>query len=373
MVTPVQKKQKTIITKNGVDIKAIFETLNLVQVEYCLLHGYDKLDQKEGNQEINLLVNRKHMELFSKAVTRLNFVAIPSLGHFPHNFFVAYDDKHGRWVQLDVVTDLYYGRPVRRYHLELTSACLCERCFRNSTYVLLPEYGLLTLLLHCILDDKNIFKNHSKELIELHKLVARDTNKQKKISELIDSYLAPFVSWHEITKAAESNQWHVLTKQHANIARNLFLFQPFISSWRKVRTLAARKLRPFVCVFRKRGVSIVLMAPKGAGKTTLARSLIHDQNIRGCLIYMGTNLRSSTIGLPTTSWFRKKIQSIDENASSLFKTMIRVLNYFNRLTEQWYRIGVGLMYKIKGRFVIFDKYMYDFYVSPRAKDSREKV
>jgi GTPase SAR1 family protein len=49
-------------------------------------------------------------------------------------------------------------------------------------------------------------------------------------------------------------------------------------------------------------MAVALLAPDGAGKTTLAHALRYGFYLSTRYMYMGTNPTSSTLTLPTTRW-----------------------------------------------------------------------
>jgi thymidylate kinase len=118
-----------------------------------------------------------------------------------------------------------------------------------------------------------------------------------------------------------------------------------------------------------RGLSVALLAPDGAGKSTLAKALTRDLYLRGRLIYMGTNVDASTVGLPTTRWLHRRLKASNgklrkRNPNWL---MLKALSFVNRLLEQWYRAGAAIYYLMSGRLVVFDRYFYDSWISPARR------
>jgi thymidylate kinase len=123
--------------------------------------------------------------------------------------------------------------------------------------------------------------------------------------------------------------------------------------------LALRRLRPLLFAWRCRGLTVALLAPDGAGKTTLARQLAGEEAFRAKMIYMGENVESRTVGLPATRWVAQKVLSLNGDRKSLRGVMWRGLNFANRLAEHWFRSGAAQYHRLRGRFVIFDRYPYD--------------
>jgi thymidylate kinase len=111
---------------------------------------------------------------------------------------------------------------------------------------------------------------------------------------------------------------------------------------------------------------VALLGPDGAGKSTLAKELSQIDHLRAQLIYMGGNYEASNIGLPTTPWLKAQVRALHGTRWNSKTYLLKSMNYCNRLMDQWYRYAVGMYHKMLGRFVIFDRYSYDAYLSPPA-------
>jgi thymidylate kinase len=114
-------------------------------------------------------------------------------------------------------------------------------------------------------------------------------------------------------------------------------------------------------------LSVALLAPDGAGKSTLASELTLDAYLQAQLIYMGTNIAASTVGLPSTRWLHQRLKSLNGTTRRMSpnRILLKGLNFSNRLVEQWYRAGVAIYHLLRGRLVVFDRYIYDSWLSKR--------
>jgi thymidylate kinase len=121
-------------------------------------------------------------------------------------------------------------------------------------------------------------------------------------------------------------------------------------------------ISPLLYAVFRRGASVALLAPDGAGKSTLAAHLLAQKHLRARLIYMGLNLDASVVGLPTTRWFRRHANGAGGNSIKRF--FAKVFNFPNTLLEQWYRSLTGFYYRLRGRTVVFDRYIYDNWLNP---------
>jgi thymidylate kinase len=137
-------------------------------------------------------------------------------------------------------------------------------------------------------------------------------------------------------------------------------------------------------------LTVALIGPDGAGKTTISRTLEDALDIPVRTIYMGVNLDSSGLMLPTTRLVHALRRSrgeeskqhdppvsIDSSAQSAVERMtasIRAgLRLVNWVAEEWLRQSAAWYYKSRGSVVVFDRhFFFDYYlhdVSP-GLDSR---
>jgi thymidylate kinase len=282
---------------------------------------------------------------------------------------VAYNRSTGAWLKLDVVTDLRYGKPFRTLRLDLRENCLRHRQRREFTFVLSPADEFFTLFLHCLLDKGNFRDARRERLVELYRQMEHDTIIRGKVVEYVKQHLAPAITWDVLAPALDAENWHELTKRRAAIVRHLFWRNPVLSVWRYLAAAVLRRIKIIAFVMGQRGLSVALLAPDGAGKSTLAKALTRDLYLRGRLIYMGTNVDASTVGLPTTRWLHRRLKASNgklrkRNPNWL---MLKALGFVNRLLEQWYRAGAATYYLMSGRLVVFDRYFYDSWISPARR------
>ena len=79
----------------------VFQELDKAGIRYGLLRGLDELALNTADCEIDLLIDPAHINLFKQVVFQLGFVPMPSWGHAPHTFFLAYDeDTHDMFINI---------------------------------------------------------------------------------------------------------------------------------------------------------------------------------------------------------------------------------------------------------------------------------
>lgn len=343
----------------------VFQQLDQQHIQYCVLRGYEELDLLDDTGDVDLLVRDDQIGQFQALMAQLHFVRLPSWGHAPHQFYVAYDESSDRWLKLDAVTTVMFGKPIPALKTLLAEGCLARRRRRGPTYVPSPEDELVTTLLHCLL-DKGAFSAH--RLARIKALRAEITD-EAYLNKLLRAAWAPDLSWARLAALIDTESWPALLRAAPQIARRLGRGQRLAVRGRTLAGRALRKLDRIAGVLQPRALTVALLAPDGGGKTTLATELARRFFLPSRYIYMGTNLDASTIGLPTTRW----IQARSQRASKPIRLLARGLRFPNNVAEQWYRYGVSYYHMVRGRLVLFDRYVYDAPAAQRRTSLKSRL
>ncbi len=345
-------------------LASLFAALAQAEIKYALLRGYDELAAAHGHLEVDLLVAPEDLSRLAEILARRNFVVLPNWGHAPHHFFLGFAEESGSWLKLDVVTELCYGAPVRALRVDLAAECLQKRQRCAPTYVLAPEHELLTLFLHCLLDKKSFREARRARLLALHEAVQRESGAHQRCQKLMEKFLAPTLTWDILEQAFVRHDWQGLLKLRHALMKRLQQGQRAAVVWRRASCFMLRKLRPALFALQCRGLFVALLAPDGAGKSTLAQALKRDFGLQARLIYMGTNIAASTVGLPTTKWLHRTLKNT--RAPKPLRLLLKPVNYCNRIAELWYRIACAHWQRWRGKFVVFDRYVYDSWIAKPA-------
>ncbi|MFQ5558062.1 MAG: hypothetical protein ACE5GB_11220 [Acidimicrobiales bacterium] len=128
---------------------------------------------------------------------------------------------------------------------------------------------------------------------------------------------------------------------------------------------------------RRRGFSVALIGPDGAGKTTVARSLESELPLDMTYLYMGVSQESSGRLLPTTRIVRalrrrrgevergpRPVARPDAVRRPTMRSRVRAaLRTTNRIAEESYRQLLAWREMRAGRVVVFDRHFYaDYYI-----------
>lgn len=139
-------------------------------------------------------------------------------------------------------------------------------------------------------------------------------------------------------------------------------------------------------------VSVALIGPDGAGKTTIGRRLEHALPLPVKYVYMGINRDSSNYMLPTTRLIhaikrargakpdtagppdsrraKPRPKGALKRAAAGLKSSLRLAN---RIGEEWFRQGLAWYYQRRGNIVLFDRHFFsDYYAYDIASGNRER-
>lgn len=349
------------------DLVEIFNALEQAGIEYCMLRGYDLL-WFQGTKEIDLLVLPEHLPALVRLLKSRGFISIPAWGHAPHRFFVCYNPSNDSWLKLDVIDAVRFGDPVRSLDMDITRDVLRHRCRRTYAYLPAPPEEFLKLLLHCILHAREFSPEKSRRLQELATEIANDPEVSSRLSYHVTNFLSPSITNSMLNVMRKTGGYAPLLNLRRQVIRKLFWAAPLGNTWRYSWTKLQRIFRPALIFLLRRGMTIALLAPDGAGKTTLARNLAEDPYIKAQVIYMGRSRGSQSTNLHIADWLRRNFpQYFGDNPAADRPFLFRALNYFLSLTEHWYRLALGIYHKLRGRFVVFDRYMYDSWLNPQQK------
>ena len=324
-------------------LEGLFASFEQQQILYCLVRDGDRIDQLSNGGEIDILVSKNQIDAVKRLAVRSGFVKLPDWGHAPHHFFVSYDDHTDSWFKLDVITDVVYGKPIRNLRTELAKGCLDHRRYNGKAHVLSLEDELVTLLLHCVLDKGYFSSVHRERIVRLKDKISDKTH----IDSLLRANWLPSMTWTRLERMIEEDAWDELLGEGRDIAE--YLNRDKVGTFMRFTSARVlRKINAMLGWINLRGVSVTLLAPDGAGKSTLADLIQESFYFPVSKLYMGL---------------------YQKGKEAKHRTSIPGVGLSKRLIRIWFHYIKAVLLLARGQFVIFDRYTYDAYLSPRREQS----
>jgi len=185
-------------------VSRALEALERSNVHWCLLRGESDLASPEG--DVDLLVARGDMPRLRDALAPLGYVPLRAWGRGPHRFFVTYDEPSARWIKLDVVTQLAYGR-YQELRTAAAAGCLARRRYVGALALLSPGDAFWALLLHRMLDREAFSAAHRGRLLEL----ADEADCDSELANIADAAFAEGWGAATVLELVRAEDWAALT------------------------------------------------------------------------------------------------------------------------------------------------------------------
>jgi thymidylate kinase len=312
-------------------VAATYAALDDRGVSWAVLRGTDHPRRVGG--DIDLLVSPRDADAFAAEVMRCGFVEVRRSGHGSHRFFVTYDAADQRWIELDVVTRVAYGR-----HQEIVAVdadiALARRRRQDGRWLLDASDAFWALLLHYALDGARLDPGKRDDLAA-HAAVADVTGP---VAAAVNMRLPSILTMFDLLDVARAR----------DVARLDEALLTVHGHWhRRERTAAlvragADRLRSRLPRIHKEasepGIVVAVLGPDGAGKSTLVAALRH------------------AVPLPTRSFYLGVLRTTNRA-----RRLRRVpgLMLVSRLATFGTRGAVARYHARRGRLVLFDRYSYD--------------
>jgi thymidylate kinase len=307
---------------------SVCQELDRADVRWCLLRVPADLAAPEG--DIDLLVAGTDVKYARRALTALGFVQMPRPGTSLH--FLSYHRPTDRWLWLHVVTTLAFGP----YHALRTGAevgCLTRAVACGPMTVLAPDDAFWALLLHCLLDKGGVAERHRARLRTQAECARTDTP----LARLVGAVCPPTLTPERLVECARQGDWEALESFARALEESWLRRQP-IAAREKLAYRAAHLRDSLRTRSARRGLSVAVLGPDGAGKSTLCAAL------------------ASSFVLPVRSMYMGLTGGALRYADRVRIPGVRLLL---RLCVHWARYLTARFHQARGRLVVIDRYVYD--------------
>lgn len=265
-----------------------FAELTDAGVRWCLLRGRQRLADPGG--DVDLLVDPTHRQRCAAALATAGFVVRRRWAAGTQTMYLAYDVPSDRWLHVHAVDTLTFG-PNDRFLIPLAREVLSRRDDVGGVPMPDPADRFWLLLLHATLDKDHVAERHRRQLRDL--TAAGVTDRQVHDRVRLPGSVRP-------VDAVRHEHWDEIDRMGGSLRRSLERHDRWsaVRGLRNRTELAVRKLAEAVT---DPGLSVALLAPDGAGKSTLARGLAGSLPWRTTVVHLGLysadDLQSALPGL----------------------------------------------------------------------------
>jgi len=312
--------------------RGVLAGLDEAGVRWCLLRGGSAALIAPG--DLDLLVAPADLARAVAVMTAHGLIRLAGHGRGSHRFFLGLDGATGSWVEIDLVTELAYGR-----HLEVRALaadqCLGRRARHDDVWVLAPGDEFWALLLHCVLDKGIVPGHHLRRLRQLEEHATLDGPLAR---ALPDRAARMLLAYWRAGRPAE------LPAVRRRLLAAWWRARPAGTARRLVGSAVLRSVERPLQAWSRRGAGVALIGPDGSGKSTLAEGIESAFYFPVRRVYMG-------------------LWPSNEAPRSTTEQGVRILL---RPFTVWRRYLAAVRHRALGRMVVFDRYVYDALLPPRG-------
>ena len=311
-------------------LAAAFAALDAAGVRWCLLRGRDDLASPAG--DVDLLFHPADAARARQAMTNAEMPTFRVWAGGSQNIFLGWDRATERWVQVHAVTEIAFGPNYgfRARGIEPLFSRLDR--VRNVPMPSAADRFWITLL-HALLDKGCVKEKHRAPLVEL----ARSVGGGGDFARLVDR-VAPEGRTAEMIRALVlAERWDDIERL-GPVLRTQWERRDPSTAMRATANRTSLLVTRVAQIVTRRGLAVALLAPDGAGKSTLADALASALPFRTRQFYLGLEGGRFAGSGPSA---------------------VPGLGVFRRLVLVWRTWLIARYHQARGRFVIFDRYPYD--------------
>jgi thymidylate kinase len=308
-------------------LQRLFEKWDRSEVVWAVLRA--PLDPARPEGDIDILLESRTAWAAEHIAHSVGFVTVPGRRDDLH--LVRFHHDTGRWLWLHCTTELAFG-PFRAVRPGYENRWLASRRIGEGIAVLAPGDEFWITLMHALLDKGTISDRSRARLEATAEHACADGPLPESLERVLPASWTPAM----LVERAREGRWDAIAQLGPALQTTARARRPTLLS--RALDAATRTVAGVKGVRRRRGVSVALLGPDGAGKSTLATGLERSFVFPVRQVYMGL----------TGGWLRR----VD-------KLRIPGLVRVGRFLVIWGRYLLGLYHTHRGRLVVFDRYIYD--------------
>ena len=295
--------------------------------------------------DVDLVVRTGDLAGLRTVLAEHGFVPLPGWEAPPRLLFLSYHRESANCLLLDVTDEVCFG-PGGVFRTELAGPVLERSVSDAGMRVPHPDDAFWALLLHCLLDKGFVPPHYQLRLTEL----AAAASQTGPFARLLDDRSPPGCSAARLRAAAAAADWAQLDAAAPAWAHEWRGSLGWLARSRPLVRTGRRLLRSPGLLRRRYGVSVALLGPDGAGKSTLAAGIEQAWPLAVRRVYMGL-WKSGPPGVPE----------------------LPGLAQLGRVPTAWLRYLRGSAAQLRGHLVVFDRYVHDARRPPQPPHVALKV
>ncbi len=316
---------------------ALADRLAAGGVRWAVIRG--ETDRPLGD-DLDLLVHPEDASAFRSIARDLGFPRLPAWGHGEHAFYVG--RGIGGWWRLDLLTAFRF-RGGERLADDVVPAVLGRRT-TDRVPTLSPEDTAWALVLHLLL-DKDAVSRQNQHRLAAAAGAAADGPMAEALAAALPAGWTPERARTALASANEDSAR--LGALRRAVSRRLHPGSRLVRRlWRARDAVAGRFRKPLTALYR-RGPSVALLGPDGAGKSHLVRELPNAFPLGVRTYYLGL--------YPAGSEHHRGPKG---------------LGFLLRLGGLWRHYARARVQQLRGRLALFDRHPYDARLAPRQRPRR---
>ena len=311
-------------------LRRLFTNLERRRLNWVLLRVPSNPAAPGG--DVDLLIKPEDAESLRQLAAELGFVALPGWESPPDLILVRYDRPSDRWLVLDVSTAIEFRSPPSWRLAGAAEQVLQRRRLWDGIAVPADGDAFWLLLLHCLLDKHGVSPRHRERLTGL-----ASAGLHSPLGGAVSAASGAAITAGAFVEAVQVGDWAALRELGGRLEAELTRRRPLRARAGSLATRAGRFARKPLLLPRRRGVSLALLGPNGVGKSTAADGLQKSFPFESRVVYMG--MWKGQLGPPVLA--------------------LRVTEIVARPLRVWAYYLLAQYHQLRGRLVVFDRYVYD--------------
>jgi len=324
-------------------LDAAFAALEGAGVAWALVRG----GPESTSGDVDILVEPSTPDHLDALLAGAGYRRLPGAGQGSHLFYLGYDVRQDTFVVLDIVTEVAFGRLLE--FLTGAAAPLLARARRVGDVPMLhADDAFWHLLLHYLLDKPRVPAGGHERLA----CAAARAEPTGALAMVVDSLRPAGRTAGEVLDLVRRGDRAAVESMSAALRRCWQARDRHRIRSRQIRSRLQRAHLLGAPVARPIGMSVAILGPDGAGKTTLAEGLAASVPLPSRLVYMGV-----WRDYPWDRWLR----------------WLPGARLGLRLARLAARSAQCRYHRLRGRLVLLDRFTYDAALPTPDLDWRGRV